>query len=330
MVLTPPRKGLAPRPVHIISAARRLVLLCGAMALLLCGACEKNAPTKPVLPAVGSGFVFSSIRDIPASSEEIYSMRSDGSGLTRLTNDSLDDRQPRWSPDGTRIVYIRAYVAGGYQPNVTIMDADGANKTRLTKDSGDENPSWSPDGTRIAFERNTDLFSRNQLWVINADGASPTLVVDSLAVREISWTPRNTFLGVDGFGIVQFNIDGTGQTRILSLTPGTVNQVYPRMSPDGTRIVFQWGGQYGSDPNIYLMNSDGTNLQQLTNSSGGKNYPVWSTDGTKVAYTSIQPDPAYTWPLWKWPVSIWVMDPDGSNQVRRSSPPGGDFLGDWR
>lgn len=247
-------------------------------------------------------------------------MRSDGSGLVRLTNDSLDDREPRWASDGKRIAYIHAYVAGGYQPNVTVMNADGSNPKRLINDSGDVNPSWSPDGSRISFQRHTDLFSRDQLWIVNADGTSPTLVIDSLVVHEISWTPRNTFIGVDGLGIVELNIDGTGQTRILSLTPGTVHYLYPRMSPDGTRIVFEWGGVTGNDPQIYVVKSDGTNLVQLTFTSGSKAYPVWSRDGSRIAFTSGQGNT----------FAIWVMEPDGSNQVEVSPPPAGDDVGDWR
>jgi TolB protein len=296
---------------------RRVLIIAS---LLLCGACEKDAPTRPVLPAAGDGFIFSSVRDIPLASEEIYTMRSDGSGLVRLTNDSLDDREPRWSPDGKRIAYIHGYTTGGYRPNVTVMDADGANPVRFTFDEGDVNPCWSPEGSRIAFERDLSLFSRNQLWIVNADGTSPALIVDSLEVSEISWTPQNTFLGIDFFGIAKFNVDGTGRTRILDLTPGTVYGAYPRMSPDGSRIVFQWGGQYSNDPQIYVMNSDGTNLQPLTNSSGGKAHPVWSRDGTKIAFTGSQDQPDF----------IWVMDIDGSNLARVSPSPGGDYLGDWR
>jgi len=297
-----------------ISAIR--VFLIGATCI--CCACEKDSPTKPRLPVIGTGFVLSSTRDLPIS--EIYSMRSDGSGLARLTNDSLQDSEPRWSPDGKRIAYIHAHKPGGYEPNISIMNSDGSNRTRLITDAGDANPSWSPDGLRIAFERNTSLFPRNQLWIVNADGSAPTLVVDSLEAREITWTSQNTFLGIDGFGIVQFNVDGSGTARIVSLTPGTVSNAYPQMSPDGVRIVFQWTGPAGSEPQIYVVNTDGTDLHAITNTSGAKSYPIWSSDGSKIAFTSYQDGT----------ISVWTMDSDGGNQVRVSPSPGGDQLGDWR
>jgi len=289
-----------------------------AVVLLAGGACHKDPPTKPVLPSIGSGLLFSSSRDIPTW--EIYSMRSDGSDVMRLTNDSLQDWQPRWSPDGRQIAFIRGYPAGGfpsYRIDLTVMDANGANPTRLTNDLGDDSPSWSPDGSRISFVRNTNIYP--ELWTISADGTSPMLVVDTLDVYEISWTPQNKFLGVDYFGIVQFDTDGTNRTRILNLNLGTVYDVYPRMSADGTRIVFHWFGPYGSDSQIYVVNSDGTNLQQVTNSSGTKRYPIWSPTGTKIAFSRYE-GPG---------LAIFTMNPDGSDTTRVTLG-SEDQVGDWR
>ena len=287
-------------------------------ALLLSSACDKDKLTKPILPAAGSGLLFASSRDMPTW--EIYSMRSDGSGVVRLTSDSLFDSQPRWSPDGKRIAFLRRYPAPVFpfeRHQLAVMDWNGTTPTRLTDDLGDDSPSWSPDGTRISFIRTTNTFP--ELWTANANGSSPALVADTLDVSEISWTPQNTFLGVDGLGIVMFNADGTGRTRILSLNLGTVHEVYPRMSPDGARIVFHWYGPSDSDSQIYIVDSDGTNLQQLTNSSGIKWYPIWSPDGTKIAFSRYDG-----------PLSIFTMNPDGTDIARITTDPGVDYVGDWR
>lgn len=294
----------------------RQIFLAGI--LLAGGACHKDPPTKPVPPSYGSGILFSSSRDLPIW--EIYSMRPDGSRVVRLTNDSLQDWQPRWSSDGKHIAFIRAYPLNSYpfaQNNLTVMDANGANPTRLTTDLGDESPSWSPDGSRISFVRSTS--THPELWTINRDGTSPTLIVDTLDVREISWTPQNKFLGVDGFGIVQFDADGTNRTHILDLTIGTVHDVYPQMSPDGTRIVFHWLGMYGSDSQIYVVNSDGSNLQPLTASTGDKGGAIWSPTGSRIAFSRSTESEHV----------IYTMNPDGSDTTRVTTGPE-DYVGDWR
>jgi hypothetical protein len=73
---------------------------------------------------------------------EIYVVNSDGSGLTRLTNNSFRDVTPAWSPDGTKIVF--ASQADG-DDEIFIMDADGSNLTQLTHNTTyDVSPDWQP------------------------------------------------------------------------------------------------------------------------------------------------------------------------------------------
>jgi Tol biopolymer transport system component len=66
--------------------------------------------------------------------------------MNNLTNSAADDRAPAWSPDGTKIAFVR-------RGDIFVMDADGSNPTNLTYSQSMDNqgPAWSPDGTRIAF-----------------------------------------------------------------------------------------------------------------------------------------------------------------------------------
>ncbi|MGH8104145.1 MAG: TolB family protein, partial [bacterium] len=83
---------------------------------------------------------------------EIYRIGRDGSGLTRVTNNSIEDRQPDWSPDGATLV-VSAPDAGGKFQLFSINVADGSNRTQITTLPGDSsNPSYSPLGDQIAFQ----------------------------------------------------------------------------------------------------------------------------------------------------------------------------------
>jgi Tol biopolymer transport system component/CxxC motif-containing protein (DUF1111 family) len=79
---------------------------------------------------------------------------------------------------------------------------------------------------------------------------------------------------------------------------------YPSFSPDGTKIAFD----FNSSRNIFVMNSDGTNVQQLT-SIGINSDAAWSPDGTKIAFTSSRAGGA----------QIFVMNADGTNQTNISN-----------
>jgi Tol biopolymer transport system component len=82
----------------------------------------------------------------------IYVVRQDGNAVDRLTT-LADDRQPSWSPDGTRILFVRR----GWE--LWIMDADGANERKLlvvrrargAPEDSTASAVWSPDATKIAF-----------------------------------------------------------------------------------------------------------------------------------------------------------------------------------
>jgi Tol biopolymer transport system component len=85
-------------------------------------------------------------------------MNADGSNPTRLTESTAAREgypvwvwagNPVWSPDGSKIAFVSNRDG---RRDIYIMNADGSNVTRLTKDSIIKwSPSWSPDGTKIAF-----------------------------------------------------------------------------------------------------------------------------------------------------------------------------------
>jgi len=276
--------------------------------------CGKDDRVGPQPPIAGDDIVFASTRE--GGILDLYVMNADGSGLHRLTADTLEDREPRWSPDGSKIVFIHRYDRNGDSSCVTVMNADGTNRIRLTRNYADTNPSWSPDGSRIAYQPGL----MDQLWVMNADGTSPQLVIDSDSLNGVigvSWTSQNTFLGSDGDGFVEFNVDGTGRNRIITLF--NLGFTYSRMSPDGSRVAFTWSGPSGGGTHIYSVNVDGTDLKQLTTTAGATR-PVWSPDGARIAFIGHD-------------FGVWTMNADGTNQVPvplANSSFRDDYLGDWR
>lgn len=129
-------------------------------------------------PAAGK-IAFVSSRD---GNPEIYTINTDGTDLTRLTNDPAVDEEPAWSPDGQRIAFVSE--RSGVGSALYVMNADGSNVIRRTFSSlvssgFASNPSWSPDGTKIAY---SDLSNGSaNLWVVspNAGGPGPTLLFEA-------------------------------------------------------------------------------------------------------------------------------------------------------
>jgi len=111
------------------------------------------------------------------TSAEIYAIESDGTGLTRLTDNNEEERAPAVSPDGQRIVYsCRKGIRGGNTLELCIMDSDGAVTVVTGNAVADLSPRFSPDGTKILFQRpmaNPPPNQGQQTWIMYADGSMP-------------------------------------------------------------------------------------------------------------------------------------------------------------
>ncbi len=82
---------------------------------------------------------------------EIYVVNADGTGMTRLTDDPAEDRNPDWSPDGSKLAF-ESNRDGTYK--VWSMEANGSGQIPINTPPGGGSfvsPAWSPDGTRIVY-----------------------------------------------------------------------------------------------------------------------------------------------------------------------------------
>ena len=90
----------------------------------------------------------------------------DGTNPQRLTFNTLEERSPDWSPDGTKLVYMCRF--GAATPfEICVMNSDGTGSVEVLTNNAvpDLTPGWSPDGTRISFFRGLD--GQEQIHVMN-------------------------------------------------------------------------------------------------------------------------------------------------------------------
>jgi Tol biopolymer transport system component len=230
--------------------------------------------------------------------DEIYTIKSNGTGVTRLTTNATRDAEPAWSPDGSRIAF-RAERDGNAE--IYAMNADGSSPVRLTSNPfSDFAPAWSPDGGKIAFVSQRD--GNAEVYVMNADGTNPVrLTNDPGYDADPAWSSDGSKLAFthgtcDASGcrgrIETMNADGSG---VVSLTTGP-EDLQPAWSPDGTKIVFArlLACYYGScDHDLIVMGADGSTVATLVSGSDDQTDPAWSPDGRRIAFTAVTCDYYY-------------------------------------
>ena len=225
-------------------------------------------------------------------------------------------QSPKWSPDGEKIAFV-SYRDGNLK--IFVMDADGNNRTRLTKDSGgNASPAWSPDGEKIAFHSTRD--GNHEIYVMEADGSNQTRLTNDSGDNDTpAWSPDGEKIAFHSIRdgnqeIYVMEADGSNQTR---LTNDSAGDARPAWSPDGEKIAFH--SNRDGNQEIYVMEADGSNQTRLTNHSGGNARPVWSPDGEKIVFHSNRDGNQ----------EIYVMEADGSNQTRLTNDSGGDARPAW-
>lgn len=175
---------------------------------------------------------------------EIWLMDNEGTGLRQITDIPEGACQPRWNPDGSKIVFISPCSRNqNTYPGTSLflINSDGTGLIPLPNvPGGDYDPSWSPDGNQIAFTslRNGGVPG---IYIIDLrDYSVISLVEDQTrAVSQPAWSP-------DGKEIAYVNsdnriwvMDTNGENRRSLIVGGgdfIINS--PAWSPDGTVIIY--------------------------------------------------------------------------------------------
>ena len=193
--------------------------------------------------------------DAHPESEGIYTVGVDGSNLTRITSSPNphtvgsisecggNDIAPDYSPDGSRIAFLRAECgpgedpSGGQQATLCVVNSDGTGleeivADRLPNSHGFSRVRWSPDGTRILF-------------------------------------------GTESGGLYLVNPDGTGLSEIeLDFSATDMFAYTPEWSPDGSFVVFSLYSSGTTD--LYVARPDGTDVTRITDAPDAEVWASWT------------------------------------------------------
>jgi TolB protein len=198
---------------------------------------------------------------------DLFSMGLRGWDLQRLTANPGYDAEATISPDGKTIVWTSLREG---DLDLYSMKLDGTNTKRLTDTLGyDGGAFFSPDSQRIVYRANHPSTEEEQ-----------KAYLDLLENHLVEPSHMEIFI---------MNADGSNQTQITD--NGRANFA-PFFLPDGKRIIFSSNlstpPDYQGPPrfHLYIMNDDGTDLEQITFEGTFNSFPMFSPDGTKLVWSS--------------------------------------------
>ncbi len=239
----------------------------------------ENDDWSPAWSTDGRLIAFTSTRDHKGDglqSQELYVMNSDGTGQRRLTKSEENVLGGSWMPDG-RIVFLRC-ADGLTSCELMAIDPKGGEPERLYRSKGGEVVSLTPDGKRllIATFDSQAAEATPKIELANLDGSDRRLVIDDGG--EPDWSgdggrlvftstrDRNgpcLFTECTGFASELYAADEDGGDR-LRLTRTEADEVNPRWSPDGKKLIFARIEDEERGYELFVMNADGTCERQLT------------------------------------------------------------------
>jgi Tol biopolymer transport system component len=198
---------------------------------------------------------------------ELYVINPDGTNLTQITHDSRDHVEPRWSPDGTHIVFG---TAGKYDPAVIgTVRADGTDFRILTTPVWDSiGADYTADGRHIIFSTQLDGYVA-ALWIMDTDGKHLRRLSDPELTASVPDVSRDGKQIVDSTqqnspglsNIFKMNLDGTGV--IIFPRPEGKGDGYPSFSPDGRKLLFVRDGESPGSTDTWVMDADGSHPRLL-------------------------------------------------------------------
>jgi TolB protein len=302
------RFGAVPRAVIILVT---LALLTVALGIAIALAAKPTSRLPEPLGQARNGLITYD------SGGDIWVAGPDGSDPHAVTSGPERDISPVFSPDGTRMAFWSrpaeetraAYEAA--PSNLVVADADGQNRVTLASDlvvHAVHPAAWSPNGERILLqmqERGQDVIA-----VVDVATGEPTVLTRGYSP---AWSPDSDRVVFNGAslpdpGVYVIDAAGGDPTKISHVEGD--NFGFPAWQPRGTSI----GYFLPNDPegDIWVVDDDGTNERNISNSPAQDMWPIWSPDGTRIAYDR-----------WDEELSgnhLVIVDPDGSNELVLDGP----------
>jgi hypothetical protein len=263
----------------------------------------------------------------------------------QLTKGGGGAQYPILSPDRGSVIYVQNSAAGS---ELRTMAVDGSgDRTLFPKEQWPQDctnvyrPAWNTADPTLLTLSCVLADDSTAVHVVTVDGADLAIldlgfpIVDDITysldgTTMAYWGSESRAAGNEGTIFIRPAQGEAEPMQLVERVDGT-SDADPTFSPDGSRIAFRrvvegGGVDGGASAHIYVVNTDGSDLVQLTDGTAIDQDPIWSPDGTQLAFKSNRPDSEG-----RTENQIWVMNADGTNirELGVGTPGTGDGAPAW-
>lgn len=235
------------------------------------------------------------------SGGELYIADAGGSNIQKIAD--LRSSKYSWSPDSDHLVFVKLDQDG--IPNVFTKGINEEESRQLTYNTDPDLifllPKWSPEGGKIAFfsyhpNKPDEGKSETIYYVVDSNG---TILLQSKipngVIKDSIWSPdgEKIFLTIENdiedgsyknHEIITVDVDSKHIDTIATFYNTDNYPTLPTLSPDGTSISYV--SMLDGQKEIFIIDTDGNNLRNITKHIGDDNCPVWSPNGDQLLFNS--------------------------------------------
>ena len=291
--------------------------------------------SSPSISPDGTEVVFVSYP--PAQAANILKLNITKRRIEQLTHNAKKDiryRSPDWSPDGREILFIM--VTGPLEDprtDLCVMDIKQRQIRHILQPDPPtriSQPSWAPDSNRILYYQDTR--DSSGIFIIDDNGNNVINISRDQFVSLAVWSPKRNQIGYIDAVVTRhvprnplqiYKMDLVKES-VTALTSGDNEENIPlAWHPDGQKILFVRLYLFdqeilGSD--IFVMDNNGENIINLTQTPEMEMSASWSPDGGQIVFDREVGEEE---------IAIFIMEADGQNPQRLTFQPGRNFVPSW-
>jgi len=228
----------------------------------------------------------------------LWRARVDGSERLQLTSPPVYAFLPRWSPDGTRIVYTD-FQSGPGPVKIFLVSANGGKPQRMFTESQDQiDPSWSPDGKQVVYGRSWSTPEKLSIQMLDLESNRVSTIPGSGGLYSPRWSPDGRHLAAmsaDAKKLLLFDFKMQKWTNWID-EPGALG--FPTWSRDGKYIYYDTTStehtafrriEVGRTQSEFLID-----LRELHRFAGGSSWSGLTPDGTALFVRDLSTDEIYS------------------------------------